>query len=62
MGRITESAIEKFAVELLEKSGYQYIYAPNIGPGPACTERSTRLCVPARRQEAGRKQDNMRNI
>jgi len=30
MERITESAIEKFAVELLEKSGYQYIYAPDI--------------------------------
>ena len=30
MNKITESAIEKFAVELLEKSGYQYIYAPDI--------------------------------
>ena len=30
MGRIKESAIEKFAGELLEKQGYQYIYAPVI--------------------------------
>jgi seryl-tRNA synthetase len=30
MTKITESAIEKFAVELLEKQGYQYIYAPVI--------------------------------
>jgi len=30
MTKITESAIEKFAVELLEKSGYQCIYAPSI--------------------------------
>ncbi|RZB31722.1 MAG: hypothetical protein SRB1_01341 [Desulfobacteraceae bacterium Eth-SRB1] len=28
--KITESAIEKFAIELLEKQGYQYIYAPSI--------------------------------
>lgn len=27
MHKITESAIEKFAIELLEKQGYQYIYA-----------------------------------
>jgi len=30
MSKITESAIEKFAVELFEKQGYQYIYAPSI--------------------------------
>ena len=28
--KITESAIEKITIELLEKQGYQYIYAPNI--------------------------------
>ncbi len=28
--KITESAIEKFAIELLEKQAYQYIYAPSI--------------------------------
>lgn len=27
MDKITESTIEIFAIELLEKSGYQYIYA-----------------------------------
>ena len=32
MERITESAIEKFAIELLEKQSYQYIYAPSIAP------------------------------
>lgn len=30
--KITESAIEKFAIELLEKQGYQYIYGPDISP------------------------------
>ena len=32
MTKITEFAIEKFAIELLEKQGYQYIYAPSIAP------------------------------
>ena len=32
MTKITESTIEKFAIELLEKQGYQYIYAPSIAP------------------------------
>jgi type I restriction enzyme R subunit len=30
MTKITESEIEKIAIELLEKQGYQYIYAPVI--------------------------------
>ena len=30
--KITESEIEKIAIELLEKQGYQYIYAPSIAP------------------------------
>ena len=41
--KITESSIEKFAIGLLEKQGYQYIYAPSIAPdlsapgeAPAC--------------------------
>ena len=29
MIEITESAIEEFAIELSEKSGYQYVYAPD---------------------------------
>jgi type I restriction enzyme R subunit len=32
MTKITESSIETFAIELLEKQGYQYIYAPDIAP------------------------------
>ena len=32
MTKITESEIEKFTIELLEKHGYQYIYAPSITP------------------------------
>ena len=29
MTRCTESPIEEFVIELLEKSGYQYVYAPD---------------------------------
>lgn len=32
MNKITESHIEQFALELLEKQGYQYIYGPDIAP------------------------------
>jgi len=32
MTKITESAIEKFAIELLERHGYQYVYGPDIAP------------------------------
>jgi len=32
MERITENAIEKFAIELLEKQGYRCICAPSIAP------------------------------
>lgn len=32
MNHITESAIEELAIELLEKSGYQYVYAQDIAP------------------------------
>ena len=39
MTKITESAIEKFAIELLEKQGYQYIYAPSIAPDSDTPER-----------------------
>jgi type I restriction enzyme R subunit len=37
--KITESAIEKFAIELLEKQGYQYIYGPDIAPDSEMAER-----------------------
>ncbi len=40
MTYITESQIEKFAIELLEKQGYQYVYAPNIAPDSDTPERN----------------------
>ena len=39
--KITESAIETFAIELLEKQGYQYIYAPDIAPDGERPERQS---------------------
>ena len=46
---IDKSGIDNFAIELLEKRGYQYIYAPSIAPDlRAC------LCVSARRQATHR--------
>lgn len=41
MNRITESAIEEFAIELLEKQGYQYIYGPLIAPDSDTPERAS---------------------
>jgi len=32
MTKITKSQIETFTIELLEKQGYQHIYAPSISP------------------------------
>ncbi|WP_077728715.1 HsdR family type I site-specific deoxyribonuclease [Methylocaldum sp. 14B] len=39
MSRISESEIETFAIELLERLGYQYIYAPDIAPDSETPER-----------------------
>ncbi len=39
--KITESEIEKFAIELLETQGYQYIYAPSIAPDSDTPERES---------------------
>ncbi len=39
--KITESAIEKFAIELLEKAGYQYVYGPDIAPDSDTPERES---------------------
>lgn len=39
MTKITESEIETFAIELLQKLGYQYIYAPSIAPDSETPER-----------------------
>jgi len=41
MIRITENIIEEFAIELLDKLGYEYIYAPNIAPDGETPERDT---------------------
>jgi len=41
MSKITESEIEQFAIELLEKQGYQYIYAPSIAPDSETPERES---------------------
>lgn len=39
--RITENTIEHFAIELLEKSGYHHIYAPDIAPDSDMPERQS---------------------
>lgn len=41
MNKITESAIEKFTVELLEKTGYEYVYAPSMAPDSETPERDS---------------------
>ena len=41
MTRITENSIETFAIELLDKLGYEYIYAPNIAPDGETPERDS---------------------
>lgn len=40
MIHITESTIEDFAIELLEKSSYQHIYTPYIAPDSETLERA----------------------
>lgn len=39
--KITESAIEELAIELLEKQGYRYICAPDIAPDGENPERDS---------------------
>ncbi|AGX88486.1 type I restriction endonuclease subunit R [Candidatus Symbiobacter mobilis] len=39
MDKLTESAIETFAIGLFEKLGYQYIYGPDIAPDSETPER-----------------------
>ncbi len=41
MTRITEHSIEEFAIEILDKLGYEYLYAPNIAPDGETPERET---------------------
>ena len=41
MNKITESEIETFAIDLLESSGYDYIYGPDIAPDSETPERAS---------------------
>lgn len=41
MTRITENIIQSFAIELLDKLGYAYIYAPDIAPDSENPERNS---------------------
>jgi type I restriction enzyme R subunit len=41
MTKITENNIEEFAIELLEKLSYEYLYAPDIAPDGERPERKT---------------------
>lgn len=41
MIHITENHIEEFAIKLLEKQGYQYIYAPDSAPDSETPERDS---------------------
>lgn len=41
MTRITESSIETFAIDLLQRAGYQYIYGPTIAPDGEAPERES---------------------
>lgn len=41
MTRITENIIESFTIELLDKLGYDYIYAPDIAPDSENPERNS---------------------
>jgi len=54
MSRITENIIEEFCIELLEKQGYEYIYAPDIAPDSDNPQRSSfeEVLLPSRLNEA----------
>ncbi|MFH2113193.1 MAG: type I restriction endonuclease, partial [Spirochaetota bacterium] len=41
MTKITESDIEAFAIELLEKQGYRYLYGPAIAPDSDAPQRAS---------------------
>ena len=40
MSKLTESAIEEYAIQLFERLGYSYVYAPDIAPDGEQPERS----------------------
>lgn len=41
MPKITESEIEEFTIDLLEKTGYEYLYGPDIAPDGEHPERNS---------------------
>ena len=41
MNKISENKIEEYMIELLEKLGYEYIYAPNIAPDSLNPQRTS---------------------
>ena len=41
MVKLTESAIENLAIELLESQGFQYLYGPDIAPDGSSPMRSS---------------------
>lgn len=41
MTKLSESAIEAFAIKLLERQGFTYVYAPDIAPDSDTPERSS---------------------
>ncbi|GAB3866095.1 type I restriction endonuclease subunit R [Hymenobacter segetis] len=41
MAKLTENAIEEYAIELLEQLGYQYGYGPALAPGEPTAERAS---------------------
>ena len=57
MTKITETTIEEFAIELLERLGYQYIYAPDIAHDGESPERNSyeEVLLTGRLQEAIRR-------
>jgi type I restriction enzyme R subunit len=57
MTRITENIIETFAIELLDKLGYEYVYAPNIAHDSENPERDSyaQVLLITRLQSAVRK-------
>ena len=54
MTRLTESAIEDFAIKLFERLGYDYVYAPDIAPDGDRPERSRydEVLLPGRLEQA----------
>lgn len=53
--KLTESAIEDFAIKLFERLGYSYIYAPDIAPDGGNPERShyDKVLLTGRQQPSG---------